>query len=201
MLRRIHLLDIFIVLDIIEIVSRPGLSEQVLVGNELCSLIGVGLNVTCIILDVAFDPVLILNIKSSLVMNNPIIFVVLPILIIVLVSLLHFTRHVLRLQVGVLCDLIVELTLSFLTAGRLTSFLAQDLLLVSDDFRLSHALEIRILLAPVVIYSVVLFILRFTGKPLEHLGDYGLSHFRVPILIYDLLLRGLQSSLALLFLG
>lgn len=159
-------MNIFIVLDIVEIVSRPVLLEQVLVGNELCSLIRVGLNVTCIILDVALDPILILDVKSGLVMNNPIIFVILPILIIVVVGLLHFTGHVVSrclIRVGISCiyaRLVVDLTFRFFATHRI---LSQYLLLVGDDFCLSHALKIRVLLTPIVIYPVILFVLRFAG--------------------------------------
>ena len=159
-------MNIFIVLDIVEIVSRPVLLEQVLVGNELCSLIRVGLNVTCIILDVALDPILILDVKSGLVMNNPIIFVILPILIIVVVGLLHFIGHMVSrclIRVGISCiyaRLVFDLTFRFFATHRI---LSQYLLLVGDDFCLSHALKIRVLLTPIVIYPVILFVLRFAG--------------------------------------
>lgn len=159
-------MNIFIVLDIIEIVSWPVLLEQVLVGNELCSLIRVGLNMTCIILDVAPDPILILNIKSGLVVNNPIIFIVLPILVIVVVGLLQFSGHLIsRWLIDILFIIIAwfKLTFSFFATCRI---LSQNLFLVSNDFCLGHAREIRILLAPVVIYPVaelILVVLRLTG--------------------------------------
>lgn len=164
LLGRIHLLNIFIVLDIIEIIGCPVLLEQVLVGYELCSLIRVGLNMTCIILDVAPDPILILDIKGGLVMSNPIIFIVLPILIIVVVGLLQISSWLIDVVLSLIATgMIFYLTFSFLATYWI---LLQYLLLVRDDFRLGHSLKIWILPAPSVINPVsklVLVILRFAG--------------------------------------
>lgn len=206
LLGRIHLLDIFIVLDIIEVVCWPVLLEKVLVGNELCSLIRVGLNMTCIILDVAPDPVLIFNIKSGLVMNNPIIFIVLPILIIVVVSLLHLTGHLIsRLLISIVGSIYDGRLIVSLAFGIIVAYLIlpQYLLLESDDLRLSHTLEIWILPAPSIIYLIaelILVVLGFAGEPFEHLGYYGFSYFRITLFVNDLFLSCLQSSLTLLFL-